>query len=103
MATRQAPDLETDCEMFAASTVYMAERLNAYLAANWQTFAKQPYFDEQGIFFSAMVSAPLLLTMFLLVVSAHELQDFEIHCEEDQSKITDNGTLCLGLHPTKFA
>lgn len=46
----------------------MAERLNGYLAANWKSFAKQPYFDQQGIFFSAMISAPLLLTMFILVV-----------------------------------
>lgn len=47
----------------------MAERLNTLLAQHWKSFAKQPYFDPHGIFFSAVVSAPLLLVMFFLVVS----------------------------------
>lgn len=52
----------------AASTVYNAQRLNSYLAQHWQAFARQPYFDEQGVFISAVVSAPLLLTMFTQLV-----------------------------------
>jgi len=53
----------------AAATVSFAERLNGILNANWRQFAKQPYFDRQGIFFSVLVSAPLLITMFFLLVS----------------------------------
>lgn len=53
----------------AAATVSFAERLNGILNANWRQFAKQPYFDRQGIFFSALVSAPLLFTMFFLLVN----------------------------------
>jgi hypothetical protein len=52
----------------AASVVYNAQRLNSYLAQHWQAFARQPYFDEQGVFISAVVSAPLLLTMFMQLV-----------------------------------
>lgn len=53
---------------FAALTVFLAERINAFLAKHWKSFAKQPYFDPHGVFFSAVVSAPLLLVMFFLVV-----------------------------------
>lgn len=52
----------------AAGVVSSAERLNGALAGRWQQFAKQPYFDRQGIFFSALVSAPLLITMAFLLV-----------------------------------
>ena len=38
------------------------------LAQHWKRFAKQPYFDKHGIFFSAIVSTPMLLTMFFLLV-----------------------------------
>ena len=48
--------------------VYNAETLNAMLAQHWKRFAKQPYFDDHGIFFSAVVSTPMLLTMFFLLV-----------------------------------
>lgn len=50
------------------AAVYTAERLNAVLAARWQSFATQPYFDKQGIFISAVYSAPLLLIMFVILV-----------------------------------
>jgi hypothetical protein len=56
-------------DLLAAGTVYNAQRLNALLAQHWRSFARQPYFDEQGIFISAVVSAPLLLTMFVQLVS----------------------------------
>ena len=50
--------------------VYNAQRLNKLLAEHWRSFAGQPYFDEQGVFISAVVSAPLLLTMFVQLVCA---------------------------------
>lgn len=61
-------DLEIQDCVLAALIVFMAERLNTLLAQHWKSFAKQPYFDPHGIFFSAVVSAPLLLVMFFLVV-----------------------------------
>ena len=53
-----------------AGTVYNAQRLNKLLAQHWRSFAGQPYFDEQGVFISAVVSTPLLLTMFVQLVRA---------------------------------
>ena len=50
------------------AAVYMAERLNSLLAHRWESFATQPYFDKQGIFISAVYSAPLLLLMFVILV-----------------------------------
>lgn len=53
----------------AAATVYNAQRLNALLGQHWKSFAGQPYFDDQGVFISAVVSAPLLITMFVQLVT----------------------------------
>ncbi|EFN59942.1 hypothetical protein CHLNCDRAFT_133015 [Chlorella variabilis] len=49
--------------------IYFAERINGLAARHWRSFAKQNYFDSQGIFTSAMLSAPLLLIMFVILVN----------------------------------
>jgi hypothetical protein len=54
--------------VYAAGTVYNAQRLNKLLGEHWRIFAGQPYFDDQGVFISAVVSAPLLFTMFVQLV-----------------------------------
>jgi hypothetical protein len=38
------------------------------LQAHWKAFARQPYFDDQGVFISALVSAPLMLIMLVQLV-----------------------------------
>ncbi len=48
--------------------VYNAERVNSLLARHWRSFATQNYFDEHGVFFCALVSTPLLLDMFVILV-----------------------------------
>lgn len=48
--------------------VYTSERLNKMLGGQWQTFAGQPYFDKNGIFISAVLSAPLVLDMLVILV-----------------------------------
>ena len=48
--------------------VYNAERLNGLLAKRWRSFATQDYFDEHGVFFCALVSTPLLIDMFVILV-----------------------------------
>ena len=52
----------------AAGTVYNAERINSLLARHWRSFATQDYFDKHGVFFCALVSTPLLLDMFVILV-----------------------------------
>ncbi|CAK0787368.1 hypothetical protein CVIRNUC_010588 [Coccomyxa viridis] len=53
----------------AAAAVYNAQRINSYLHRHWAAFARQPYFDEQGVFISALMSAPLLAIMLVQLVS----------------------------------
>lgn len=48
--------------------VYTSERLNRALGQHWQSFAGQPYFDKNGIFISAVLSAPLVLDMLVILV-----------------------------------
>jgi hypothetical protein len=55
---------------FAAAVVYFGERLNAVGAKHWRAFAGQPYFDPHGAFFAAVVSGPLVLTLFTVLVGA---------------------------------
>ena len=53
----------------AVLLVYTSERLNRVLGQHWQSFAGQPYFDKNGIFISAVLSAPLVLDMLVILVS----------------------------------
>lgn len=51
-----------------ATIVFFGERLNALGAARWRSFAGQPYFDEHGAFFAALVAGPLVMTLFTVLV-----------------------------------
>ncbi|KAL2926659.1 Transmembrane protein 18 [Bienertia sinuspersici] len=51
------------------SGVYLAERLNQFLGAHWQSFATQNYFDPHGIFFSVLWSGPLLIIAMLILIN----------------------------------
>ena len=46
----------------------MAERLNSLAARHWRQFSGQNYFDPNGVFLSAVLSAPLVFTMFVILV-----------------------------------
>lgn len=48
--------------------VWSAERLNKLGRRHWGSFAGQQYFDPSGVFMSAVVSGPLLLIMFVVLV-----------------------------------
>ncbi|TQD94907.1 hypothetical protein C1H46_019453 [Malus baccata] len=49
--------------------VYLAERLNTFLRANWKSFAGQDYFDEGGVFLSTLWSGPLLIIAIIILVN----------------------------------
>lgn len=51
------------------SGVFLAERLNTFLAQNWKSFSTQNYFDPQGLFISVIWSGPLLLITILILVN----------------------------------
>ncbi|KAL2635132.1 hypothetical protein R1flu_006611 [Riccia fluitans] len=50
--------------------IYFAERLNTILDRNWKKFARQPYFDRHGVFFSTVWSVPLLCMTTLILVNS---------------------------------
>ncbi len=49
--------------------VFMAEKLNTLGSQHWQRFSRQHYFDRRGVFFAVMVSGPLVIVMFIVLVS----------------------------------
>ncbi|CAO2835244.1 unnamed protein product [Amaranthus hypochondriacus] len=55
--------------LLALSGVYLAEKLNRFLGAQWQSFATQNYFDPHGIFISILWSGPLLVIAMLILVN----------------------------------
>ncbi len=57
------------CVSFAAGIVFMGERLNKLGHKHWRDFSGQNYFDPSGVFFGVMVSGPLILTLFVILVS----------------------------------
>jgi len=55
--------------VFLAILVRSAERLNQYGLKHWEEFATQNYFDDGGIFICIMVSAPIVLVSFAMLLS----------------------------------
>ena len=53
--------------LLGCALVKASEVGNTYLAANWETFSRQNYFDENGLFVACMWAGPLL---FVLVLQA---------------------------------
>ena len=49
--------------------VRSAERMNSYGSKNWENFATQNYFDKNGVFVTFMVSFPLLIIVFCMLIS----------------------------------
>eukprot|EP00887_Chlorella_sp_A99_P003187 scaffold9.g3187.t1 len=50
-------------------TIFFAERINRLAGQHWRRFSRHNYFDPQGIFTSALLSVPLLLIMFVVLVN----------------------------------
>lgn len=55
--------------LMALTGVYLAERINAVLHNNWESFASQNYFDQHGIFLSVLWSGPLLCISILILMN----------------------------------
>ena len=52
----------------AVALVYNAERINSLAGRHWQQFARQNYFDGNGVFAGVLLGAPLLTIMFVILV-----------------------------------
>lgn len=49
--------------------VYLSERFNSYLSVHWNDFARQNYFDVNGVFTTTVFCFPLLLILVFQLVS----------------------------------
>eukprot|EP00940_MAST-03C_sp_MAST-3C-sp2_P001020 g1020.t1 len=67
--TRRNLNAQIGFFLFICVAASGAERLNALLKNNWESFADQDYFDTRGVFMCAVYSAPLLLIGFVQLVS----------------------------------
>ena len=61
VATRHNNTIQMGLFVTIMASIYMAERLNALAADNWESFSTQNYFDQRGVFISTLWSTPLLL------------------------------------------
>lgn len=52
----------------AMAVVAAGERLNGLGSRRWREFARQDYFDPGGVFFTLLVSVPLALLSFAILV-----------------------------------
>ncbi|KAF5837086.1 transmembrane protein 18-domain-containing protein [Dunaliella salina] len=67
--TRKKGGIQAALFVFACVIIYMGERLNALGAKHWDRFATQNYFDQNGSFFTTIVSGPLLVLLFIVLVN----------------------------------
>ncbi|XP_075509356.1 uncharacterized protein LOC142545839 [Primulina tabacum] len=68
-ASRKNVNFQMCLFLLALGGVYLAERLNSFLAGNWRSFAGQDYFDPHGLFLSVLWSGPLLVIAVLILVN----------------------------------
>lgn len=57
--------LQVSIFLTLSSVVFLAEHLNQMAADRWRDFSTQNYFDKHGVFVSVILSAPMLLILFL--------------------------------------
>lgn len=55
--------------LIAVITIYNADKINALASRHWEAFSRHDYFQANGVFISAVVSAPLLLGMFIILIN----------------------------------
>ncbi|KAI8110120.1 hypothetical protein M9435_001799 [Picochlorum sp. BPE23] len=81
--------------IFALSVVviYKADVLNAWGARHWEDFARHNYFEKNGAFVSAIISAPLLFGMLIVLVNLaiHFIQTLVLMKTEQLKKAKAKG------------
>ena len=66
---RRRAGVQTGIFLGAAALIYLAEPINSFLEARWESFSSQNYFDRAGLFISVVLSGPLLLCSLLTLVN----------------------------------
>lgn len=80
--------------VFIGAVVRSAEWLNGLGARHWEKFATQNYFDRRGIFVAIMLSGPLLLDSFLMLISfVVEASQLLVTVKKEELRRKKQGTL----------
>jgi hypothetical protein len=45
----------------------LSEKINEYAASNWRLFAREQYFDSNGLFISVLFSMPIIVNTAIIV------------------------------------
>jgi inner membrane protein involved in colicin E2 resistance len=70
-STRRNSNAQIILLVLLSAVVYSGKHLNAYLGSNWKELGfTQNYFDPRGIFFSLMVSTPILILLGSMMIYA---------------------------------
>ncbi|OWF53060.1 transmembrane protein 18-like [Mizuhopecten yessoensis] len=67
-STRNSSMLQCLHFMVLLLLVFFAEMINEWAANNWKLFARQQYFDSNGLFISVVFSTPVLINCLVIVV-----------------------------------
>eukprot|EP00890_Picochlorum_soloecismus_P000988 jgi/Picsp_1/1890/NSC_05356-R1_protein len=67
-------------------TIYNADKINTLASRHWEAFSRHDYFQANGAFISAVVSAPLMLGMFIILIN-YILQAVETLVEMKKKQI----------------
>lgn len=67
--TRRRTTIQSVIFGFAALVVFTGERLNKLGSEHWRSFSRQNYFDPHGTFYTTMVSGPLLIVLFIVLIN----------------------------------
>lgn len=69
LTTRRVTSLQFIIFCLASGVTYMGETLNRLGSKHWEMFSSQDYFDQRGVFFTAVVSCPLLFTTLIVLIN----------------------------------
>lgn len=72
----------------AVVVIYKADALNTWGAQHWEDFARHNYFEKNGAFVSALISAPLLFGMLIVLfnLAVHFIQTLVLMKTEQLKK-----------------
>jgi hypothetical protein len=68
ISLRHVFELQVFLFAMICALVFSAEFINAYAQEHWEEFSKQDYFDKRGVFTSTLLSGPLLISGFTLMI-----------------------------------
>ncbi|XP_031554740.1 transmembrane protein 18-like [Actinia tenebrosa] len=66
--TRKHLNIQAFLFLCLLSVVLASEKLNALGEKHWRWFSKEQYFDSHGLFITAVLSGPIMINCFIMMV-----------------------------------